>query len=210
MNCLFFEQNSMLHLAINKLANLLSHMRGDGRSQAEGRGRGHLREFGEGAGAKLDHCGSRRDEKRCPGVDPRHGRLSFLQRERDSRRRPQADGLLLRSDGHRPSSGACGSRIDMGGIFTARTEGARQGVEFTIVYSAHVNDVSPSLLSQAEQDLLKADGVQLSYGPPVGFVVKFTNGLVAYLTSDTTVFGDMKTVIHDFYRANSGPDQISD
>ncbi len=40
------------------------------------------------------------------------------------------------------------------------------------------------------------------YGPPVGFVVKFTNGLVAYLSSDTAVFGDMKTVIHDFYKAN--------
>jgi hypothetical protein len=36
----------------------------------------------------------------------------------------------------------------------------------------------------------------------VGFVVKFTNGLVAYLSSDTAVFGDMKTVIHDFHKAN--------
>jgi hypothetical protein len=32
--------------------------------------------------------------------------------------------------------------------------------------------------------------------------VKFTNGLVAYLSSDTAVFGDMKTVISDFYKAN--------
>jgi L-ascorbate metabolism protein UlaG (beta-lactamase superfamily) len=97
---------------------------------------------------------------------------------------------------------ACSSRIDLGGVFTAQAEGAEQGVEFTIVYSAHVNDVAPSLLSTAEQDLLKADGAQLGYGPPVGFVVKFTNGLVAYLSSDTAVFGDMKTVIHDFHKAN--------
>ena len=75
-------------------------------------------------------------------------------------------------------------------------------MEFTIVYSAHVNDVAPSLLSKAQQDLLKTDGAQLGYGPPVGFVVKFTNGLVAYLSSDTAVFGDMKTVIHDFHKAN--------
>jgi L-ascorbate metabolism protein UlaG (beta-lactamase superfamily) len=101
-----------------------------------------------------------------------------------------------------PVPAACSSRIDLGGNFTAQTEGAKQGVEFTIVYSAHVNDVAPSLLSKAEQDLLKADGAQLGYGPPVGFVVKFTNGLVAYLSSDTAVFGDMKTVIHDFYKAN--------
>ena len=52
------------------------------------------------------------------------------------------------------------------------------------------------------QEIVEADGAQLGYGPPVGFVVKFTNGLVAYLSSDTAIFGDMKTVIHDFYKAN--------
>jgi len=101
-----------------------------------------------------------------------------------------------------PVPAACSSRIDMGGVFTARAEGARQGVEFTIVYSAHVNDVAPSLLTKAQQDLLKADGAQLGYGPPVGFVVKFTNGLVAYLSSDTAVFGDMKAIISDFHKAS--------
>jgi len=99
-----------------------------------------------------------------------------------------------------PVPAACSSRIDMGGVFTARAAGAQRGVEFTIVYSAHVNDVAPSLLTKAQQDLLKADGAQLGYGPPVGFVVKFTNGLVAYLSSDTAVFGDMKTVISDFQK----------
>src|SRR5450755_431478 len=60
-----------------------------------------------------------------------------------------------------PGPTACSSRIDLGGVFTAQAEGAKQGVEFTIVYSAHVNDVAPSLLSKAQQDLLKADGAQL-------------------------------------------------
>jgi L-ascorbate metabolism protein UlaG (beta-lactamase superfamily) len=101
-----------------------------------------------------------------------------------------------------PVATACSSRIDMGGVFSARTEGANRSVEFTIVYSAHDNAVAPALLTKAEQDLLKADGAQLQYGPPVGFVVKFTNGLVAYLSSDTAVFGDMKTVIHDYHQAN--------
>jgi len=101
-----------------------------------------------------------------------------------------------------PVPAACSSRIDLGGVFTAQAQGAKQGVEFTIVYSAHVNDVAPSLLSKAQQDVLKADGAQLGYGPPVGFVVKFTNGLVAHLSSDTAIFGDMKTVIHDFHKAN--------
>jgi L-ascorbate metabolism protein UlaG (beta-lactamase superfamily) len=101
-----------------------------------------------------------------------------------------------------PVPAACSSRIDLGGVFTARAEGATQDVEFTIVYSSHENAIAPALLTVAQQDLLKADGAQLQYGPPVGFVVKFTNGLVAYLSSDTAVFGDMKTVISDFHKAN--------
>ena len=101
-----------------------------------------------------------------------------------------------------PVPAACSSRIDLGGVFTAQVQGATQGVEFTIVYSSHVNDVAPSLLTKPQQDLLKADGAQLGYGPPVGFVVKFTNGLVVYLSSDTAVFGDMKTVISDYHKAN--------
>jgi L-ascorbate metabolism protein UlaG (beta-lactamase superfamily) len=109
-----------------------------------------------------------------------------------------------------PVPAACSSRIDIGGVFSARAKGTQRAVEFTTVYAAHVNDVAPALLTKAQQDLLKADGAQLSYGPPVGFVVKFTNGLVAYLSSDTAVFGDMKTVISDFYKArlaviNLGP-----
>jgi hypothetical protein len=96
---------------------------------------------------------------------------------------------------------ACSSRIDMGGVFTAQVQGAKS-VEFTIVYSAHDNAISPTLLTKPQQDELKADGAQLQYGPPVGFVVKFTNGLVVYLSSDTAVFGDMKTVIHDYHKAS--------
>src|SRR6516165_5784926 len=69
-----------------------------------------------------------------------------------------------------PVPAACSSRIDLGGVFSARAEGAQEGVEFTIVYSSHVNDVAPSLLSKSRQDLLKADSAQLNYGPPVGFV----------------------------------------
>jgi L-ascorbate metabolism protein UlaG (beta-lactamase superfamily) len=101
-----------------------------------------------------------------------------------------------------PVPAACSSRIDLGGSFSAKVQGAAQGVEFAIVYSSHVNDVAPALLTKPQQELLKADGAQLGYGPPVGFVVKFTNGLVAYLSSDTAVFGDMKMVIADYHKAN--------
>ncbi len=75
------------------------------RPQAEGAGRRHLREFGEGAGPELDHRRSRRGEERRPGDDPRDGRLHPQQGGRDSRQRQQANGLLLHSGSHRPGSG---------------------------------------------------------------------------------------------------------
>jgi L-ascorbate metabolism protein UlaG (beta-lactamase superfamily) len=101
-----------------------------------------------------------------------------------------------------PVAAACSSRIDMGGVFMAKAEGAAQGVEITIVYAAHVNDAPPELLSESQRAALKADGAILDYGPPVGFVVKFTNGLVAYLSSDTAIHAEMKTVINEFHKAN--------
>jgi len=101
-----------------------------------------------------------------------------------------------------PVPAACSSRIDLGGVFMAKAEGAAQGVEITIVQSAHVNNAPPSLLSEAERATLKANGAEREYGPAVGFVVKFTNGLVAYLTSDTAIHGDMKLVIQDFHKPN--------
>lgn len=101
-----------------------------------------------------------------------------------------------------PVKEACTSRIDLGGVFVAQAEGASKAVEITIVYASHVNDAPPALLSKAERERLKADGAVLEFGPPTGFVVKFTNGLVAYLSGDTGIHSEMKTVIHDYHKAN--------
>lgn len=100
-----------------------------------------------------------------------------------------------------PAGAPCGSRIDLGGVFVAKTEGASKGVEFTIVYASHVNDAPPSLLSKAEQAHLKEDGAVREYGPATGFVVKFSNGLVAYLSGDTGIHSEMKTVVNEYHKA---------
>ena len=46
------------------------------------------------------------------------------------------------------------------------------------------------------------DGSGLALGPPTGYVVKFTNGLTAYLSGDTGIHTEMKTVVHDYHKAN--------
>jgi len=101
-----------------------------------------------------------------------------------------------------PVEAACTSRIDLGGVFTAKAADASQGVEITIVYASHVNNAPPALLSEAQRAALKADGAILEYGPATGFVVKFTNGLTAYLSGDTGIHSEMKTVVGEFHKAN--------
>lgn len=100
-----------------------------------------------------------------------------------------------------PVKAACSSRIDMGGVFNAKADGASQAVEITIVYASHVNNAPPALLSESARAAMKADGGIVEYGPATGFVVKFTNGLVAYLSGDTGIHSEMKTVINEYHKA---------
>jgi len=101
-----------------------------------------------------------------------------------------------------PVAESCRSNTNLGGVFTARAAGAARGVEITIVYASHANIVSPSLLSEAARAMHAAEGTGVELGPPTGFVIKFTNGLVAYLSGDTGIHTEMKTVVHDYHRAN--------
>lgn len=101
-----------------------------------------------------------------------------------------------------PVKSLCSARIDIGGVFSAKAAGASKPVKITIVYALHVNNAPPALLPEAERKRLKEDGGIYEYGAATGFVVEFTNGLVAYLSGDTAINSDMKTVVHDFHKAN--------
>jgi L-ascorbate metabolism protein UlaG (beta-lactamase superfamily) len=101
-----------------------------------------------------------------------------------------------------PVDYSCRSNMDLGGVFVAKADGASQGVEITIVYASHVNNAPPSLLSESQRSLLEANGAVLEFGPPTGFVVRFTNGLTAYLSGDTGIHSEMKTVVNEYHNAN--------
>jgi L-ascorbate metabolism protein UlaG (beta-lactamase superfamily) len=101
-----------------------------------------------------------------------------------------------------PVSAPCRSNTHLGGIFVAKAPNAARGVEIVIVYASHANNVPLSLLSPAQRANLEPDDTSIILGPPIGYVVKFTNGLVAYLTGDTDVHTEMKTVVADYHKAN--------
>jgi hypothetical protein len=101
-----------------------------------------------------------------------------------------------------PVAAPCRSNTHLGGAFIARAAGAAQGVEITVVFASHANNVPLSLLSEEQRARLGADGASIVIGPPTGYVVKFTNGLTAYLSGDTGIHSEMKTVVNEFHRAN--------
>lgn len=110
---------------------------------------------------------------------------------------PQTNGVTTV-----PVASICRSPTDLGGVFIAKTANAARGVEITIVYASHVNDAPVSLLSAAQRELLQRDGTPLEFGPATGFVVKFTNGLTVYLSGDTGIHSEMRTVVNEYHKAN--------
>ncbi|MFN0306003.1 MAG: MBL fold metallo-hydrolase [Burkholderiales bacterium] len=110
---------------------------------------------------------------------------------------PQADGVTTV-----PVATSCRSNTHLGGTFIAKAANAAQGVEITIVFASHANNVPLSLLSEAQRANLAPDDTSIVLGPPTGYVVKFTNGLTAYLSGDTGIHTEMKTVVNEFHKAN--------
>jgi L-ascorbate metabolism protein UlaG (beta-lactamase superfamily) len=113
-----------------------------------------------------------------------------------------------------PYSAPCVANVQLGGMRTFKTAGATRAVEITTVPASHASNVPRSLLTDPEKKNLETDEVSLALGPPIGYVVKFTNGLTVYLSGDTGIHADMRTIVHDFHKANLtvlnlGPNAIS-
>ena len=102
-----------------------------------------------------------------------------------------------------PFAASCLAGNNLGGTRTFKTAVAAKGVEITIVPASHDSSVNRVLLNEAERRNLEPDNLTLPLGPPSGYVVRFTNGLVLYLTGDTAVHADMKTVVADFHKPNA-------
>lgn len=75
------------------------------------------------------------------------------------------------------------------------------GVTLTTVPAVHSNGVAGSFIGGKLGEMLDAAGLTAYAGPPTGYVVRFSNGLVAYLSGDTGVTAEQKTVVADQYGA---------
>ena len=75
------------------------------------------------------------------------------------------------------------------------------GVDITTVPAVHSNGVSPDLIGGALGESLKEAGLSVSLGPPTGYVLTFSNGLVVYLSGDTGITAEQDVVVRRHYGA---------
>jgi len=75
------------------------------------------------------------------------------------------------------------------------------GVTITTVPAAHSNGISGAFIGGKLGAMLDAVGLTAYAGPPTGYVLKFSNGLVAYLSGDTGITAEQKTVVAEYYGA---------
>ena len=75
------------------------------------------------------------------------------------------------------------------------------GVKITTVPAAHSNGVSPGFLGGELGAAMRDAGVTAYAGPPTGYVLTFSNGLVVYLSGDTGITAEQDTVVRGHYGA---------
>ncbi|MGQ0735870.1 MAG: MBL fold metallo-hydrolase [Acidobacteriota bacterium] len=97
-----------------------------------------------------------------------------------------------------PMSSPCTAPLGVGGSRAIRRGGAPESVRITGVTAMHPNNIPAALVDPPGL----APGTTAYAGLALGFVVRFTNGLTAYLTGDTGIFGDMEQIIAKRYSPN--------
>lgn len=138
------------------------------------------------------------------------GELSdFLGRKIQSVRGSATPGCAavgLENEATVPQSAPCVAALRPGGSRTVRRAGANAAVRVAAVQAVHSNGVPAALIDSPGV----APGTTGYGGGEGGFVIQFTNGLTAYLTGDTGLFGDMEHIIGRYYRPNLIVANISD
>jgi L-ascorbate metabolism protein UlaG (beta-lactamase superfamily) len=70
------------------------------------------------------------------------------------------------------------------------------------VPAVHSNGLAPAFLEKEQAQLLEKNGLTAYVGPPGGFVLRFSNGLTAYLSGDTGITAEQDLVVRGHYKAN--------
>lgn len=101
-----------------------------------------------------------------------------------------------------PLSEPCTAFVQTGGARTFKASASSKAVEVIPVPAMHESTVPITLLGEASRKNLEPDSMSLTVGPANGYVIRFTSGLVAYLSGDTGLHAEMQLVAREFYHAS--------
>ena len=75
------------------------------------------------------------------------------------------------------------------------------GVTITTVPAVHSNGIAGAMIGGELGKMLDTAGLTAYAGPPTGYVLTFSNGLVVYLSGDTGITAEQETVVRQHYAA---------
>jgi L-ascorbate metabolism protein UlaG (beta-lactamase superfamily) len=75
------------------------------------------------------------------------------------------------------------------------------GVTIATVPALHSNGLDPDYIGGDLGAAMKTAGIAGDVGMATGYILTFSNGLVAYLSGDTGMIADQDKVVHGFYKA---------
>ncbi len=84
------------------------------------------------------------------------------------------------------------------------------GVRIATVTALHSNGLDPDYIGGELGKAMKEAGIAGDVGLATGYVLRFGNGLVAYLSGDTGITADQEHVVRDFYQAKLAVMNIGD
>ena len=84
------------------------------------------------------------------------------------------------------------------------------GVRIATVTALHSNGLDPDYIGGELGKAMKEAGIAGDVGLPTGYVLRFSNGLVAYLSGDTGIVADQELVVQKHYNAKLAVMNIGD
>jgi len=84
------------------------------------------------------------------------------------------------------------------------------GVTVTTVPAVHSNGIAGDMIGGELGKMLNTAGLTAYAGPPTGYVLTFSNGLVVYLSGDTGITAEQDSVVRQHYAAKLAVMNIGD
>jgi L-ascorbate metabolism protein UlaG (beta-lactamase superfamily) len=101
-----------------------------------------------------------------------------------------------------PAVQACVGNLGYGAKRTLRMVSAQSGVQIAVIPASHGNGAPADEISDPLRTQLATDNLTFAPGQASSYIVKFTNGMTAFLSGDTGLTSEMSTVVRDYYGAN--------